>query len=479
MVSQFLLKSVLGVACLLPIAFVMRDDIYDFCLSPLVFVAPVSVDAVTDFTYRADHTNLWLAVIDDHQAPIQQTQTESSGTESILSTNSPESNLESFAVAFPELGDVLTASTRRRKIRTESEKLLYELENLTPESDIEANESNVPLPNDFVFLEVLTKQRGLVEAERQLRAARLSKPDNIVQLRQQVESVRKLMKELNLDQVAAHTEFLQLEEAEIQGYQLRYIDAFKTESIFTLLAERGFQVLTDRAIEDACQQLLARVDKLKAYSATYALNGSHAKWVTQERVLCEQLHNFLERMRDLDESQFDKRIRLLAELRDSEVVPESVRVLLLTGTYQICDNYLTRILPLDDFVLSMDGLGPTAKALSVHRSDITLVWDDKRLERLIDSQQNEISIPATRLRRVIVAGKGTRPAILRGTQKSEASAAYNRLRSRVDWTVSTLQSLQQGCLVHSAHLGTVWTRIEEINMLAAEFPQLFVGVPVR
>jgi len=478
--SRFILKSFFGAASLLVMAFALRDDIYNFCVSPLSFTSPVSIDAVgLTGAPRQNHVDLWLAVIDDHQGPLQRSQIDSSETESNVADPVLNGDLQPFASTSLELAEVGNASRSRRKIRTDSQRLLNELERLTPESDVIAGKDITQLPSDFIFLHVWTKQRGLVEAERQLRAARLKNPDNVVQLRKQLEDVRKLMKDVNQDEVAAHVEFLQLEEAEMRGYELRYLENFETETLFAPLAERGFQVLADRAFEDACQQLSGRIDLLNGYTATYALNGSHAEWVRHEAIHCELVRSFLEGMRDLDESQFGERIRLLAGLCSAEAVHESVRHLVVVGTHHICDKYLISMLPLDEMVISMDDLGPNATATPVRRSDVTLVWDDKRLERLIDSRQNEFSLPANRLRRVIIAGKGTRPAILRGTPKSEAVVAYNTLRSRVDWTVKSLQSLHEGCRAHSAFLSEVWPRIEQLNKLAADFPQLFVGVETR
>jgi len=478
--SQFLLKSAFGVACLLPIVFVKREDIYDFCLSPLVFVAPVSVGAVsTDVTYRADHTSLWLAVIDDHQEPLQRSQIDSSGNESSVAGVTLDRDLEPFDSTSPEFAEVLNASKSRHEIRNDSQRLLIELERLAPQSELAAAPDSAYLPSDFIFIDVWKKQRGLVEAERELRAARLKNPENVVQLRMQLENVRKLMKDVNQDQVAAHAEFLLLEEAELRGHELRYRDALNTESLFEPLAERGFQVLGDLAFEQACQQLTARIDILKGYTATYALDGTHAEWVRHETVHCEQVRSFLERIRDLDESRFGDRIRLLAGLRAAGEVHEPIKVLVVIGTRRICDKYLTKMLPLDEIVLSMDDSGANATGIRVRRSDITLVWEDKRLERLTDSKQNEFSLPQDRLRRVIIDGRGTRPAILKGTPTSDAVVAYNTLRDRVDWTVKSVQSLQDGCLAHSPFLGEVWPRIEELNKLAAEFPNLFVGVQAR
>ena len=480
MASRFMIKSFLGLVSLLAMLFALRDDIHDFCFLPPIVIAPVSVDALNPAVASPqDHIDLWLTVIDDHQEPLQRSQIDSSGNETSVASVTLNRDLEPFDSTYPELAEVWNASKSRRKIRTDSQRLLNELERLNPESDVKDAEDTPHLPSDFIFVDVWTKQRGLIEAERTLRAARLKSPENVVQLRKQMEDVRKLMKEVNQDQVAAHVEFLQLEEAEMRGYELRYLDALKSENLLEPLAERGFQVLADLAFEEACQQLTARIDLLKGYTATYALNGSHAEWVRHETVHCEQVRSFLEGMRDLDESRFDERIQLLGGLRAAEVVHETVRDLAVMGTHRICDKYLINVLPLDEVVLSMDDLGSNAKELPVHRSNITLVWEDKRLERLTDSKQDEFSLPQNRLRRVIIDGKGTRPAILKGTQKSEAVVAYNTLRGRVDWTVKSLQSLQEGCLAHSAFLGEVWPRIEEMNKLAAEFPQLFVGVQAR
>ena len=411
MTSRFLCKSLIGIVSLIPVGFALRSEIRDFIFSSPTSVPPLRLDVVGQTVGSPrDHIDMWLSVIDDHQEPLQRSQIDSSGNESSVGGVTLNKDLEPFDSKSPELAEVWNASKSRRKIRTDSQRLLNELERLTPESDVIAAEDIPYLPSDFIFLDVWTKQRGLIEAERTLRAARLKSPDNVVQLRKQMEDVRKLMKEVNQDQVAAHVEFLQLEEAEMRGYELRYIEALKTDSLFEPLAERGFQVLADRAFEQACQQLTARIDLLKGYTATYALNGSHAEWVRHETVHCEQVRSFLEGMRDLDESRFDERIRLLAGLRAAEVVHESVRDLVVLGTYRICDKYLSNMLPLDEVVLSMDDLGPNAKGLPVHRSNITLVWEDKRLERLTDSKQDEFSLPQNRLRRVILDGKGTRPA---------------------------------------------------------------------
>ena len=480
MSDRFLLKSIIGMAAVLPVVLAVRADLRNFVLS-----SPASIDldwpSIGEVLEESpsDHFSQLVYVIDDHQDPVQQSQIDSGVPESSEKDSSVTDELKPTLAVLPEMLEVLNTARLRRKTRTDAQRLLSELERLTPDSAPRRDNDNTPLPDDFIFRNVLEQQRGLASAERELRAARLKNPENTLELLRQIDTVRTLMKDLNLDQVAAHAEFLQLEEAEIHGYELRYSDSFKIELLLAPVAERGFQVLTDRAFEDCCQKLIARIDKLKAYSATYARIGSHAKWATQETHLCERLHSFLEHMRELDESQFVSRIRLVAELCDSDVIPESVRVSLLNGAYQICDNYLPRMVPLDEFVLSLDVVGPNAKAVSVPRADIVLVWDDKRFERLIDSSRNEITIPSNRLLRVIVTGKGTRPPFLRGTQKSEASEAYNSLRGRIDWTVSTLRALQEGCRTHSKYLDVVWLRIEEINMLAAEFPKLFVGVKNR
>ncbi len=480
MASRFLFKSLIGIVAMIPVVFASRNEIQDFILSSPTSVPPLKLSVVEQTVGSPrDHIDVWLSVIDDHQEPLQTSQIDSSGNGTSVAGVTLNGDLEPFDSTSPELAEVWNASKSRRKIRTDSQRLLNELERLTPESDVIAAEDIPYLPSDFIFLDVWTKQRGLIEAERTLRAARLKSPDNVVQLRKQMEDVRKLMKEVNQDQVAAHVEFLQLEEAEMRGYELRYLEALKTESLFEPLAERGFQVLADRAFEQACQQLTGRIDLLKGYTATYALNGSHAEWVRHETVHCEQVRSLLEGMRDLDESRFSERIRLLAGIRAAEEVHESVRDLVVLGTQRICDKYLTDKLPLDEVVLSMDDLGPNAKGLPVHRRNVTLVWEDKRLELLTDSTQDEFSLPQNRLRRVIIDGKGTRPAILKGTLKSEAVVAYNTLRDQVDWTVKSLQSLQEGCLAHSEFLGEVWPQIEEVNKVAAEFPQLFVGVQAR
>lgn len=475
MASRFLFKSLIGIFAVFPVLLAKRNDIQDFILSSPSSLPPLTLSG---FQQRVaspqDRFDLWLAVIDDQQEPLQRSQVNSSSHTGSTGSVALNGDLPSIASTSSDLADVWTTSRSRRTIRTEAQRLLNELERLNPTS-IVAGEEEIPrLPSDFIFLDVWTKQKGLIEAERDLRAARLKTPGDIPQLRQQIENVRRLMREMNQDQVAAHVEFLQLEEAEMWGYTLRYLDPFKTEDLFAPLAKRGFQVLADRAFEDACQQLTHRVDMLTRYTATHAQTGTHAEWVRHETARCEQVRSFLEAMRDLDESQFDARVRLLAGLLATDELSETVRDLAVMGAHCIFEESLFSMLPLDEFVLAMDSFGPDAEPVSVHRSDVTLVWNDKRLERLIDSENDEFSLPQNSLRRVILEQVGTRPPILKGTPRSEAINAYNRLRGRVDWTVNSLQSLHEGCRNHSALLGEVWPRIERLTRLAAEFPQLFV-----
>lgn len=399
-----------------------------------------------------DRKEAWLAVLDGSEAIPQ-----AKGTDP------------------PEFAAVWSASSRGSETRKNAQRLLKELERVTSDSGEDQKSDDINLPENFSFLGIWAEQKKLVEAERKLRAARRQNPDNVKELRKQLADVRKLLKDAKQDQLAMHADFLRQEEAELQGHELRNLKPLRTETLLQPLAERGFQVLPDRAFDEACQKLAARIDDLKGYSAGYGLVGSHAEWIKNETAHCEQIRRFLEAVRDLDESRVGERIRWLAKLHEAKEVPESVRTLALLGTRRICGMFLASTVPLDDVVLAMESAEPDSPSMPVSRKDVALVWEDKRLEWLAESGHDEFTLPRERLRRVIVTGKGARPAILKGTPKSDAASTYNRLRREIAWTVESLQRLKQDCQSHSTLLGDAWPKIVELEKLATEFPMLFVN----
>ena len=457
MIGRCLFKSLLGLMSLFVVAFALRNDIQNFVLSSPTSIELPNVESVT-VTDENPHDRMqsWLSIIN--------------GTGKI-----PESQSNDPA----ELTVVWNAGNLSSQTRRNAQRLLNELERVTPDNNDFEKPDSVSLPEDFQFFNVWLEQRKLVEAERMLRAARRQNPDNVEQLRKQLAGVRKLLKDGTQDQVAGHAEFLRLEEAELRAHELRYLQPLQTEILLAPLAERGFEVLEDRAFDEVCQKLAARLDQLKGYTSAYGSMGSHATWIENETSHCEHVLRFVEAMRDADESKFEQRIRLLAQLHQAPDVHTSVRDLILLGTHRICERYLPNTVPLDEVVLSMEGAEIDAESLPVLRNDVVFVWQDKRLEWMIDSGYDEFTIPQKRLRSLIVTGTGTRPAFLKGTRKSEAAKTFNELRRQVDWTVESLQKLNQGCMPHSELLGEVWPRIEELNKRATEFPTVFVGVPSK
>ena len=190
MVSRFVVKSLLGIVSIIPVAFALRSEIQDFIFLSPSSVSPLKLDFLGETVGSPrDHIDIWLSVIDDHQEPLQQSQIDSSGDEGSVGGRTVNRDLEPIESTSPELAEVLNASKSRRKIRNDSQRLLNELERLTPQSVVVAAPGLGYLPNDFVFLDVWTKQKGLIDAERELRAARLKNPDSVGQLRIQLESV--------------------------------------------------------------------------------------------------------------------------------------------------------------------------------------------------------------------------------------------------------------------------------------------------
>ena len=453
MTGRCLFKSLLSLMPLLVVGYALRADIQSFVLAPLQSINLPKVEPLkATAEFPQDHKEAWLAVLD--------------GTELIPQTKGNEP---------PEFAAVWNTSNRGSETRKNAQRLLKELERVSPDDAEAAKLDDVNLPANFPFLNVWSEQKRLVEAERKLRAARRQNPDNVKELRTQLADVRKRLKDAKQDQLAMHAEFLRLEEAELHGHELRQLKPLRTEALLQPLAERGFQVLADRAFDEACQKLAARIDGLKGYTTAYGLLGSHAEWIKTETAHCDQVRRFLEAVRDLDESRIGDRMRWLAKLHEATDVPESVRALALLGTRRICDMYLARTVPLDDLVLLMDGPEPESQSLSVSRKEVALVWEDKRLEWFVDSGHDEFTLPSERLRRVIVTGKGARPAILKGTPKSEAASTYNRLRQDTTWTGESLKRLKQGCQPHSTLLGEAWPKVVELEKLATELPVLFVG----
>ncbi len=452
MAGRCLFKSLLGLMPLLVVGYALRADIQSYILSSLKAVDLPEVEQLKAAVENPrDRKEAWLAVLD--------------GTEPIPQAKGNDS---------PEFATVWDTSNRGSETRKNAQRLLKELDRVTPDEGDSETPDDVSLPADFPFLTVWTEQRKLVEVERKLQAARRLNPDNVKELRKQLADVRKLLKDAKQDQLAMHADFLRQEDAELQGHELRNLKPLRTETLLLPLAERGFQVLADRAFDEACQKLAARIDGLKGYTAGYGLVGSHAEWIKNETTHCEQVRRFLEAVRDLDESRVGERIRWLAKLHEAKEVPESVRALALLGTRRICEMYIARTVPLDDVVLAMEGAEPESQSLPVSRKEIVLVWEDKRLEWLVESGHDEFTLPRERLRRVIVTGKGARPAILEGTPKSEAASTYNRLRLDMAWTIESLQRLKQGCQPHSTLLGEAWPRVVELEKLATELPALFV-----
>ena len=443
MTGRCLFKSLLGLMSLLVVGYALRADIQSYFLTSL---KSVDLPEVEQLKFKVenprDRKKAWLAVLD--------------GTELIPQAKEKDP---------PEFDKVWNTSNGGNETRKNAQRLRQALAKPDP----------VDLPDNFPFREVFEQQRALMEAEREFQAARRQNPDNVNDLRIQLAAVRKRLKDAKQDQLPAHAEFLRREEAELQGHELRHLKPLRTDLLLQPLAERGFQVLADRAFDESCQKLAARIDDLRRYTTAFDLLGSHAEWIKNETAHCDQVRRFLEAVRDLDESRIKERIGWLAKLHESTVVTESVRALALLGTRRICDVYLARTVPLDDIVLSMEGAEPEAQSLPVSRKDVALVWEDKRLEWLVESGHDEFTLPRERLRRVIVTGKGARPAILKGTPKSEAASTYNRLRRETVWTIESLQRLKQGCQPHSTLLGEAWPRVVELEKLATELPVLFVA----
>ena len=114
MSDRFLLKSIIGMAAVLPVVLAVRADLRNFVLS-----SPASIDldwpSIGEVLEESpsDHFSQLVYVMDDHQDPVQQSQIDSGVPESSEKDSSVTDELKPTLAVLPEMLEVLNTARLR------------------------------------------------------------------------------------------------------------------------------------------------------------------------------------------------------------------------------------------------------------------------------------------------------------------------------------------------------------------------------
>lgn len=330
----------------------------------------------------------------------------------------------------------------------------------------DAFEPSSVFPAGHPFRQVLQDRLPLQLAEKQIRSKRLRAP-------QEVDALLKSLRDYQ-QRPDARQEFLDSEMAEVRGYQLRFVDTLNVEVVLEPLFLQG---ATPSQTTAALGRIEQRLDALRTYARAYGTAGSYTDWIARESELMESTLRFVNLLDRLSEAPLAPRLQQFADLHRSAATSNTLRSYLVRAAGKACDARLPARLPLDSAVNLAEIDAADADFVTVPRTDVILVWHDKRMERLTDCPHDEFSIDQNDLRRIIVNGLGTRPPYLRPTSRSLAAQTYNQHRTPAlgQWTVSSLAKLKAACEPYAKELGQNWARITECEKLSQDFSTLFAA----
>jgi len=443
MTQRMLLKALLGFVPLFALGHSMWPEIISlWAAHSAARTAAPATQVESSPVAPADpqrHTELWLALVRDAE-------------------NVPQPPTDEPAEMVQLADSVRRNASLRQDARRFSQTMKRALEDGT-----EINLAAI-FPASHPFYKALQDGIPLQLVEQQLRARRLKTPND-------VDSQLKALKDYQL-RPDARQEFVDVEMTEVRGYQLRYLETLSVVAILEPLYQPDAKPGDMSASRARTEQ---RLEALRRYVKAYGAKGSHAEWAANEITLMDgtlRLINTLDRVSD---AALRVRFQQLADLYQAVGSSNTLRGYVIRAAVKACDTHLPTRLPLDNAVNLTDTDASDSDFVTASRSDVILVWHDKRMERLSDGPQDEFSIDRGDLRRVIVSGLGTRPPLLRPTPRSLAAQAYNQQRDVVKgrWTVSALLNLRDACEPYAAQLGQNWTRIADCDQVAREFPMLF------
>ena len=202
----------------------------------------------------------------------------------------------------------------------------------------------------------------------------------------------------------------------------------------------------------------AKVEDIKDLESALRRQNTVADFLLSEQT---QGGSILERMR--------RHARLLAMTEQNPAVLKYTMRFMASA----CDGYLPESLPIDDKLLVFYRRGGQQRQLEVRSKDVILVWDNGKLEFLLESGLTPFDVLGTRLERVIVRKRGTFDSVIKPTDQNHAASVYNRVRTDWDWSSKAILKCWTACEPVRPSLGRLWGRLDELKLLSGEFPDFF------
>lgn len=329
--------------------------------------------------------------------------------------------------------------------------------------------SPLPSPAQFPFapghtyFESWHRQFLVVQMETRIVNLRQSRPDDIDPARELLDEYRKLS--------GFRAEFYTETLAEVEGYTLRYLQPLDIESVLT----DYFKNSTDQQVALGVRQTLdSRLATLENFTLRYQQPREYVDWAKQEAKRCQLARDILRLDRTTNATPLEQRMAAFSEFMtnaspdEAEIVVDVVTEMI----HALCNAELSPALELDTrlHVLRFEGdtrLTPTP------REDVIIVWNDRTMEWMSNTEFDEYNLPLSRVHRLILRDTGTRPPLLRPTPHSEAAMTYNRIRASISWDQQSLADFVRTCEPHQNELGAVWKQLTELQALTIKYPVFF------
>ncbi len=302
----------------------------------------------------------------------------------------------------------------------------------------------------------------VVDLESRLDTLRRERPADVQEARDLLNRYRVLP--------AHDAAFMMLMTADIEGYELRFL---KGLDLHALLVNYFKNAADDQVSLETLNRLQERFENLDSYGRRYESPDDHVVWVRQEALRCGLTRDLIRADQTVQNLPLDRRIAELGRFVTAAGATEQSITVVQQTVRTLCAVQLEPELPLDGSLYVLRHDEDADEITLVPRADVIVVWEDRSFQWLAETGFDEYSLPVEKVHRLIVPSRGTRPALLRPTKKSQAVHTYNRNRRDMPWTPQALSVLRNACQPHANELGDVWQRVVELHELAMRHGELF------
>lgn len=326
------------------------------------------------------------------------------------------------------------------------------------------NDKHFPFPKTHPYFECWHTRYQVVELETRIVNMRRDRPEDVDEAQELIEQYRLLP--------GSNPAFHQLQVGDVEGYELRYESTLDIDAMLVRYFASGS---SEQVILETRNQLQKRLENLEAFGRKFTEPKDYVNWAKLEAQRCILTRDLIRTDEASRNFPLDRRVAEFAKFVATSGASSAVVDVVRQTIHALCESRLDPKLPPDDllFVLRHDD---DEEAPSVPRADVIIVWDDRSMEFLNDTDFDEYTLPVDKVRRLIVRNFGTRPPLLKPTPKSEAAHVYSVGRRGLAWNPTAIGRLRALCEPHQSELGTTWQSLVELDELAGKYAEFFPAV---